>query len=103
MAKRAMEVWAIIALPREESSPLARSVRRKRFCSANRKLGAMALTRISGLYSWAMRTASHSMKLHNPALAAEYAGMRVSRRKAFMEETFRIAPVFWMAMLLPKT
>ena len=48
-----------------------RSVSRKRFCSVSRKLGAMALTRIKGLYSCAMCTASHWVKLLTPALAAE--------------------------------
>ena len=63
----------------------------------------MALTRIWGEYCWAMCTASHWVKLLTPALAAEYAGMRVSGRKAFIEEIFRIVPSFLSAIALPMT
>ena len=57
----------------------------------------------AGEYSCAICTASHCVKLLTAAFAAEYAGMRVSGRKAFMEETLRIIPSFCLAIFLPKT
>ncbi len=48
-----------------------------------------------------MCTASHCVKLLTAAFAAEYAGIRVSGRKAFIDEMLRIAPSPRAAMCRP--
>ena len=61
----------MIVRPRGVSSPVASSVRRKRFCSVRKNPGAMALTQMLGEYSCDRCTASHWVKLLTAALAAE--------------------------------
>ena len=90
--KRAIGVCATIDWPRGVRRPVSRSISRNSFWRARKKPGAIAFTRIAGRYSCAMCTASHCVKLVTPALAAEYATMRVSGLNAFIDETFRMAP-----------
>jgi len=92
LPNRPMGVCSMIVRPRGVRFPVFSSVKRNRFCFVRKKPGAMALTRILGEYSCAMCTASHWVKLLTAALAAAYAGVLVSGRKAFMEEMLRMEP-----------
>jgi len=103
LPNRPIGVCSMIVRPRGVRSPVGSSVSRKRFCSVRKKPGAMALTRMCDEYSCAMCTANHWVKLLTAALADAYAGVLVSGRKAFMEETLRMEPEPCSTMDLPKT
>lgn len=49
-----------------------------------------------------MWNASHWVKFITAALAAEWKGMQVSGRMAFIDDTFRRMPGLFSAIILPK-